>query len=123
MAALEASLRLLVQREVTAQMARASTDKQMNYSDLHPSDAGTSRPSALAPHGPHNLRDDVLNTLRDPVIRQHILGVVAVEALSNPGALGELTGLRAFILDEIRKAKHMIPSASDAEISPAETAH
>ena len=121
-AALEASLRLLVQREVTAQMARTSSDKQLTASGLQPSDASTDRPSALSPHSPHNLRDEVLQALRDPAIRQQILGVVAVESLANPGALGELTGLRAFIRDEIRKAASAVLSASDAEKSPAETA-
>jgi hypothetical protein len=121
-AALEASLRLLVQREVTAQMGHSITDKNLSHSGLQPSDAATGAPSALSPHGPHNLRDEVLHALRDPAIRQQILGVVAVEALANPGALGELTGLRAFIREEIRKAGSMVSAANDAEITPAETA-
>lgn len=42
--------------------------------------------------------------MKDPAIRQQILGVVAVEAMANPGALGELTGIRAFIRAEVRHA-------------------
>lgn len=42
--------------------------------------------------------------LQDPAIRQQILGLVAVEAVANPGALGELTGIRAFIRAEVRHA-------------------
>ena len=121
-AALEASLRLLVRREVTAQMARTSTDKQLPLSGLHPSEASSGVPSALAPHKPHSLRDDLIQALRDPAVRQQILGVVAVESLANPGALGELTGLRAFIRDEIRQAGHKATTAGDAAISPAEIA-
>ena len=122
-AALEASLRLLVQREVTAQMARTSTDKQLSSSGLQPSEAASGMPSALAPHGPYNLREELLQALRDPVVRQQILGVVAVESLANPGALGELTGLRAFIRDEIRKTASLAVSANDAQKSSAEIAH
>lgn len=48
--------------------------------------------------------------LKDPAIRQQILGLVAVEAVANPGALGELTGIRAFIRAEVRHAAGVVTS-------------
>ena len=52
--------------------------------------------------------------LQDHAIRQQILGVVAVEAVANPGALGELTGIRAFIRAEVRHARgEAMPQAQD----------
>lgn len=58
--------------------------------------------------------------LQDPAIRQQILGVVAVEAVANPGALGELTGIRAFIRAEVRHAhEEAIPQAQQNDAATA----
>jgi len=57
---------------------------------------------------PAGLRERILGLLpellADPAIRQRILGMVAVEAVANPGALGEITGIRAFLRREVRQA-------------------
>ena len=39
--------------------------------------------------------------LRDERVRQPLLALIALEAVGNPGALGELTGLRAFLRREL----------------------
>lgn len=108
-AALEASLRLLVRKEVTQQLGASGTR-------LQPTEAGSgAAPSALAPNAGPLQRDDLVRLLQDPAVRQQVLGIVAVEALGNPGALGELTGIRAFIRAEVRKAAQEAPTAPDAE--------
>ena len=59
--------------------------------------------------------------LQDHAIRQQILGVVAVEAVANPGALGELTGIRAFIRAEVRHAHgEAMPQAHDNDTARTE---
>lgn len=59
--------------------------------------------------------------LHDPAIRQQILGVVAVEAIANPGALGELTGIRAFIRAEVGQARlDKRQPEKESEIAPSE---
>ena len=59
--------------------------------------------------------------LQDHAIRQQILGVVAVEAVANPGALGELTGIRAFIRAEVRHAHgEAMPQAHDNDAAHTE---
>ena len=42
--------------------------------------------------------------LRDERVRQPLLALIALEAVGNPGALGELTGLRAFLRRELALA-------------------
>ncbi|MBA3939320.1 MAG: hypothetical protein H0X38_17865, partial [Planctomycetes bacterium] len=39
--------------------------------------------------------------LRDERVRQPLLALIALEAVGNPGALGELTGLRSFLRREL----------------------
>lgn len=42
--------------------------------------------------------------LKDPAISQQICGLIALEAVSHPGVLGELTGLRSFLRRELKIA-------------------
>ena len=111
-AALEASLRLLVRKEVTQQLGGGPA----SGTRLQPTEAATgAAPSALAPNAGPLQRDDLVRLLQDPAVRQQVLGIVAVEALGNPGALGELTGIRAFIRAEVRKAAQEAFTGPDAE--------
>ncbi len=50
------------------------------------------------------LRRQLPELLQEPEVRTRLLGMIAVEAVSNPGVLGELTGLRAFLRSEIEHA-------------------
>lgn len=111
-AALEASLRLLVRKEVTQQLGSGGPTSGTR---LQPTEAGSGAPSALAPNAGPLQRDELVRLLQDPGVRQQVLGIVAVEALGNPGALGELTGIRAFIRAEVRKAAQEGSTAPDAE--------
>jgi hypothetical protein len=46
----------------------------------------------------------VSEAVTDPLTAHRILGMIALEAVSHPGVLGELTGLRAFLRRELRIA-------------------
>ncbi len=105
-AALEASLRLLVRKEVT---------QQLGSGHPHPVGTASDAPLSAASPGLPGQREDLVRLLQEPGVRQQILGIVAVEALTNPGALGELTGIRAFIRAEVRKAAQEASTAPDAE--------
>ena len=63
-------------------------------------------------------REAVLHQLADHQVRQRILGLVAVEVVANPGALGELTGIRAFIRREIRQAAEEVAATLRREQAP-----
>ncbi len=130
-AAFNSGLRTLVKDEVQRQLApdalsgersTATITRELSQQDLH-QHIRQAVEKALAelydrPHSNAELRLTVPcdtdlraaitrsmpDMLQDPAIRQQILGVVAVEAVANPGALGELTGIRAFIRAEVRHA-------------------
>jgi hypothetical protein len=44
------------------------------------------------------------DVLKNEDVRQRLIALVALEAVANPGALGELTGLRGFLRRELRRA-------------------
>jgi hypothetical protein len=48
--------------------------------------------------------------LSDDTVRQSLFAVLAMEAVSKPGALGELTGLRAFLRRELAHAAEELGS-------------
>jgi hypothetical protein len=64
------------------------------------------RPSGRALQ-PGELRSLLVDLLQSPEIRQVVLKIVAVEAIANPGPLTELTGLRAFIRQEVQHHQRM----------------
>lgn len=121
----------------TASDLDARIHRAMQTAALHPQTSRHASPSAtshLSLGSDSDLRAALLRSLpsllpellRDPAVRQQILGVVAVEAVTNPGALGELTGIRAFIRAEIRHATKVDmglsqnnDAASDAVSTPA----
>lgn len=76
-----------------------------------PSAAVTALAEALGRHqagGSAGVSASELATqLRTPAARQAILAVVATEAVENPGALAELTGLRAFLRREVQHASEI----------------
>jgi hypothetical protein len=52
--------------------------------------------------------------LSDDTVRQSLFAVLAMEAVSKPGALGELTGLRAFLRRELAHAAEELSSKLEA---------
>ena len=116
--------------------AAASTNLSLDELDLRiraavrkavdelPSGSATSTEVRLSVPCDADLRAAIIRSmpemLQDPAIRQQILGVVAVEAVANPGALGELTGIRAFIRAEVRHAhEQVIPQAQQNDAPTA----
>ncbi len=60
------------------------------------------------------LRTLLPELLQEPAVRNRILAIVAVEAFTNPGALGELSGLRSFLRQELRQAVANLPVGQPA---------
>jgi hypothetical protein len=126
--ALETGLRALVRSEVDRQLAGGLKDSLRQALGLEDPPLSSTAVAAqiqdavgkaLAEHAaiapppaPAALnRDDLVQLLKDPAVRQQVLAIVAVEALANPGALGELTGIRAFIRHEVRNASQQDPAS------------
>ncbi len=103
-----------VEEALTKAMAERG---QQSGATLAPTEADDRNRSALtmpwAP-GPHG-REDLVRLLREPGVRQEILGIVAVEVLANPGALAELSGIRAFIRNEVGDAARKLAEPSLAK--------
>ena len=103
-----------VEEALTKAMAERG---QLSGATLAPTEADDRNRSALtmpwAP-GPHG-REDLVRLLREPGVRQEILGIVAVEVLANPGALAELSGIRAFIRNEVGNAARELAESSLAK--------
>lgn len=126
--ALESGLRALVRSEVDRQLAGGLKDSLRVALGLENPPVSTASVAhqvqeavgkALSEHAaatatppPQGLdRDDLMRLLKDPAVRQQVLSIVAVEAVANPGALGELTGIRAFIRHEVRNAGLQDPAS------------
>ena len=89
-----------VQASVQQELAQRTSDPAKDLAAL----AEVLRNQAQRATGPGDLREAVMTLLHDPQIRQTVLEIVAVEAIANPGPLAEMTGLRAFIRQEVRQA-------------------
>jgi hypothetical protein len=88
-------------------LVRASFDRRLG--ELSASRAAvraTAQPTTVAAlPGEDDLRKALIRVLPtvigEPAVAQRLFALIAMEAVSNPGALGELTGLRAFLRSEL----------------------
>ncbi len=68
------------------------------------STASTESPAALHDALRSALPGLLVDAFNDPEVRQQILGIVAAEMVTNPGVLGEITGIRSFLQRELAHA-------------------
>ena len=111
--ALSDSIRSLVLHEIEARLGQTS---MVTAKDLKPEqvramvDAEFDRRAggAIERNDINDLRANFMrllpNLLEDESVRQQLFAVLALEAISKPGALAELTGLRSFLKRELNQA-------------------
>jgi hypothetical protein len=111
--ALSDSLRSLVIHEVEARLGQTSI---VTAKDLKPEEVRAiiaaefdrRAGGAIERNDINDLRANVVrllpSLLEDEAVRQQLFAVLALEAISKPGALAELTGLRSFLKRELNSA-------------------
>jgi hypothetical protein len=66
----------------------------------------------LAPGGDLGvaLRALLPDALNDPAVRERLYAIITLEAVAHPGALGEATGLRAYLRGELERLAEAVPA-------------
>lgn len=105
----------------TDRTLRASTDSQpaghalqQGSSAAAPAVAGGESPRVLKEQVRGVVMECINEVFDDPQVQQKLFAVLALEAATNPSALGELTGIRHFLAQELQRV-----AAEQRESSPS----